>query len=359
MPDSHYHKLAKQLDAIPNGFPSTESGIEIRLLEKLFTPEEASLASTMRLTPEPVEEIAQRQNLEVNDANKLLKAMVRKGLIRMKRGDRKLLFGLMPFVVGFYEEQLPHIDEEFARLFEEYYQETRGGIISQGPSVHKIIPVNKAIPFELEIFSYEQANEILDKAKSWAVRKCICRVQQKLLGNKCRHPVENCLVFAPMENAFKKNEIHRPITKEEALDILKDAWQSGLVHSTGNYREGHSYICNCCICCCGILRGVSEFDVPTAVASADFVAVMNEDYCTQCGMCELRCPFQAVRMDSDKWFIESARCLGCGQCVAACPSDALKLIRRTDGKTGKPPRNIKEWMIRRAKERGISIRGVL
>ena len=52
-----YKKLAQRLDAIPNGFPETESGVELKILAKLYTPEEATLASEMRLTPESAEKL--------------------------------------------------------------------------------------------------------------------------------------------------------------------------------------------------------------------------------------------------------------------------------------------------------------
>ncbi len=50
MTDDVYRRLAQRLDALPHGFPSTESGAELRLLEKIFEPEEANLASVMRMT---------------------------------------------------------------------------------------------------------------------------------------------------------------------------------------------------------------------------------------------------------------------------------------------------------------------
>ena len=39
-----YRKLARHLDNLPGGFPSTESGVELRILRRLFTPEDAELA---------------------------------------------------------------------------------------------------------------------------------------------------------------------------------------------------------------------------------------------------------------------------------------------------------------------------
>ncbi len=242
MSEDVYRKLAQTLDAIPNGFPATESGVELKLLAKIFVPEEAALAAVMRLSRESADKIAARAGVDPKVAHRTLKTMVRKGQIRVGRKDRQLVFGLMPFAVGIYEEQLPHIDKELAELFEQYYQEVRGAFAHHAPSIHRVIPVEEAIPASVEIYPYERATELLESAKAWAVRDCICRVQQKLIGKGCDRPVENCLVFAPVEGIFDGSKVDRPITKEEALRILHEAEDAGLVHSPGNYRDGNYYI---------------------------------------------------------------------------------------------------------------------
>ena len=60
MGDETYYKLAKVLDTLPNGFPSTESGVEIKLLKKIFSPDEAELFCDLRLVHETSDQIAQR-----------------------------------------------------------------------------------------------------------------------------------------------------------------------------------------------------------------------------------------------------------------------------------------------------------
>jgi len=350
-----YRKLAQRLDDIPHGFPATESGVELRLLAKIFTPEEAALAAVMQLTHESAADIGARAGVDSDVAYRTLKRMVRKGLIRVNKSAGQLTFGLMPFAVGFYEEQLPRMDEELATLFEQYIQETRGGLTSGALAFHRVIPVEEAVPFDLEIFPYERASALLESAKSWGVRNCICRVQQKLVGKGCDHPVENCLVFAPVESAFDHSKVDRAITKEEALRILHEAEEAGLVHCPGNYRDGIHYICNCCTCCCGILRGVAEFGIPTAIAHSDFHAVVDAELCVGCGDCVERCQFGALAVPDDRCEVDYGRCVGCGLCAIVCPTDALRLERRPEGETTLPPADIEEWMIRRAEERGISI----
>jgi electron transport complex protein RnfB len=341
-----YRKLAARLDAIPNGFPASASGVELRLLAKIFTPEEAAMAAVMRLMCEPSDAIAARACIEPDATGRLLKEMVRKGLIRAEKDAGQLTFGLLPFVVGIFEEQLPRMDAELAALFEQYYQETRAGITRDSPALHRVIPVGKAIPFDVDIFLYEHAVELLDRAKSWGVRDCICRVQQRL-------------TFAPVEGVFDHSQTTRPISKEQALRILDEAEEAGLVHSAGNYRDQAFYICNCCTCCCGVMRGVAEFGVPTALAHSDFRAAVDEDVCAACGDCVERCQFGALSIPDDVCTVDYARCVGCGLCAMACSTGALRLERRPEGEVPPPPADLKEWMILRAQGRGISIFDVL
>jgi NAD-dependent dihydropyrimidine dehydrogenase PreA subunit len=338
-----YKKLAQKLDSLPNRYPATESGVEIRLLEKIFSLEEATLAAEMESRKEPAGVIAKRANVPEKEARKTLKEMVRKKVILFSKGEEGLVFGLMPFVVGFYEELLPRMDKEIATLFEEYFQETQGFITGQGLSVHRVVPVQESIDFELEVFPYEKAMFLIENAKSWGVRDCICRVQKKLIGDPCDHEVENCLVFAPIEGAFDRSDIDRAISKEEALEILHQAEDAGLVHTTGNYIDHNSYICNCCTCSCGILRGVAEFNHSSAVAKSDFLAVISEDLCLACGDCLPRCQFDALDLEGDLCRVDPANCVGCGLCVPVCPEEALVLIRRPAGEVPAPPENIKDW----------------
>ncbi len=349
-----YRRLAQRLDAIPNGFPLTESGVELELLAKIFEPEEAALAVEMRLAREPADVIGARAGVDPKTANRTLKAMVRKGQIRAGRKDRRLVFGLMPFVVGIYEEQLPRMDRELAMLFEQYYQEARGRLIGFSPPFHRVIPVDESIPTGVEIYPYERATGLLEGAKAWGVRDCICRVQQKLIGKGCDRPVENCLVFAPVEGVFDHSEVTRAITKEEALRILFEAEEAGLVHSPGNYRDGNYYICNCCTCCCALLRNVAEFSIPSVIARSDFVAVVDVDVCAGCGDCVARCQFGALELMEEICLVDDGRCVGCGLCTSVCPTEALHLQRRAEGEVPLPPMTSKEWSAQRARARGLT-----
>jgi electron transport complex protein RnfB len=242
MSEDVYRRLARTLDRIPNGFPATESGSELRLLAKIFEPEEAALAAVMRLSPEPADVIADRAGVDRSVARRTLKTMVRKGQILFERQERQLAFKLMPFAFGIYEYQSPRMDQEMAELFEQYFQEAQGAISHYAPPLHRVIPVEEAIPAGIEVYPYERATELLEGAKAWGVVDCICRVQQRLIGKGCDRPVHNCLVFAPVEGVFDGESWVEAITKTQAITILREAEDAGLVHSPGNYQDGHHYI---------------------------------------------------------------------------------------------------------------------
>ena len=154
-----YRKLAEQLNALPNGFPPTEDGRELKLLAKLFTPKEAELAAQLTSSLETVEAIAARLGMETADLRDQLKWMSRRGLIEAGRKDGALGFKLMPFVVGIYEMQVGTMDAELARLFEDYFQSGFGQMLAVQPQVHRVIPVNETVRNPMEIRPFDSCRQ--------------------------------------------------------------------------------------------------------------------------------------------------------------------------------------------------------
>lgn len=339
-----YSLLAERLDEIPNGFPKTRSGVELKILAKLFSVPQAKLAAGMSIELQSIPSIAEKNDLQEQEAKTMLLGMVKKGLIEMKREPGVgFTFKLIPFVVGFYERQNAKIDKEFAELFEAYYKEAFHKVMTINPSVHRIIPVEKTIPVNIDVMPYEKASTYLDDASAFGVLDCICRVQQKLIGKGCDHPVENCLVFSRKPGTFERTEDIRAISKEEALEILEEAKEAGLVHSTNNAQADVWYICNCCTCSCGVLRGFAEKGSLDAVAGSDFYASVDEDLCTSCEDCLERCQFNALYMGPESLVVDRKFCFGCGLCIGSCPSGALSLLQKSDGELTPPPKDDEAW----------------
>ena len=360
MKEEAYKKLAERLDALPNGFPPTDDGAELRLLEKLYTPEEAELTSQLRLTKEVPAQVAHRLGHDKAEVRKLLKGMARKGLIAAGRTEAGLGYGLMPFVVGIYEFQAGRIDEELASLFEDYYTQAFVDVLRVKPQVHRVIPVNESVRVDMEIRPFESASDLIDGAQAWGVLDCICRKQKELIGDPCEHPLDVCMMLSETPNAFDNNPVIHAQTKDEARATLQRAADAGLVHSVSNNQKGLDYICNCCTCSCGILRGMTEIGIANVVARSSFVNQVDEMLCNGCEICVEHCQFDALAMGDDMIVqVNSMRCVGCGVCVIQCPSEALGMVLRPEEDLGLPPETIKEWGAQRAMDRGINLADVM
>lgn len=354
-----YKELARRLDAIPNGFPATKSGVELRLLAKIFSPEEAALACQLKLVPESVEEIAARLSLDPSSLGSTLKSMAKRGLIRAERGEGGIRYGLMPFVVGIYELQIARMDAEMAALFEEYYREAFGAVTGIQPALHRVIPVERSIQVSTQVLPYERASQMIEEAQAWGVLDCICRKQRNLIGKGCHHPVDVCLVLGKRPGMYDNNPVIKALTKEEAYAVLQRAEEAGLVHTVGNRQKDIDYICNCCTCSCAILRGMAEFGVAAAAARSDFYCEVDEMACVGCELCLERCQFGALAIRDGLCHVDLAKCFGCGLCASVCPEGALHLVRKPEGQTLPPPTNMAEWMLRRAQARQLDLSQIL
>jgi ferredoxin len=349
-----YRQLADRLNALPNGFPPAPDGAELRLLAKLFTPEEAALAARLRLTRETVQQIAERLGGDAAALRKQLKSMASRGLIAAGRAEGGLGYGLLPFVVGIYEMQLNRIDGELARLFEDYYQQSFGQSLRQQPPVHRVVPVGESVRQGLETRPFDSVAVILAKSKAWAVNDCICRKQQALIGKPCGHPLDVCMMFSDVPGAFDNTADTRALTKDEALATLRRAAEAGLVHSVTNNQKGVWYVCNCCTCGCAVLRGISELGLGSVIAPSGFVCEVDEEACVACGLCVERCQFGALSMEALAR-VDGQRCVGCGVCTLACPEEALRLMPRPASETLTPPETEEAWRQARAEARGIDL----
>jgi len=356
-----YRQLAQRLDALPNGFPPTDDGAELRILEYLFTSEEAELALSLRLTLETPEEIAVRLGRDRRKIKPLLKEMTRKGLIRAGRAEQGLGYGLLPFVVGIYEYQLGRIDTEFAQLFENYYNQTFGAALTIEPAFHRVLPVKETVRNDMEVHPFESASAIIENAQAWGVVDCICRVQKALIGDPCEHPVDVGMIFNPRPGAFDKAPGITVLTKEGAFDTLQRAADAGLVHSVSNSRDDHTYICNCCTCSCGILRGMAELGIANVVARSAFVNTVDPEVCVGCESCISYCQFDALSLEPQDPYVQinDTRCVGCGVCVPVCPDNALTLVRRPEDEVLTVPATHDDWLQKRAAARGIDLNEVL
>jgi Pyruvate/2-oxoacid:ferredoxin oxidoreductase delta subunit len=349
-----YERLAQTFDAIPNGFTRTDSGVELKILRKIYTEEEAELTCDLKLVGEPAAQIADRLGREPESTARLLEQMRERGCIGSYGPPERRKYHLQPFVVGIFEYQLPRMDRELAELMEEYAQQGFfKGIGNSKPAFLHTVPVEHSIHPQLEIHPYESVRELMDKATAFYTVDCICRKGQVLLGQPCDKPISNCITMSMKEHAFDHNFMGRAVDREEAERIMQEAADAGLVHSTMNITDSMYHFCNCCPCCCGLLRGVLEFEAPHLVARSNFWATIDPDTCEACGVCaDERCPMGAISEAEDFYQVDQERCLGCGVCVTTCPTESIELVRKPEDQCIQPPKNTRDWMIQRSEDTG-------
>jgi len=355
MSDEVYHRLAQVLDTLPNGFPSTESGVEIMLLKKIFEPGEAELFCDMRMAFETAAEVSKRTGRPLDGLEAKLAVMGEKGqLFAIELGGTRY-FKMLPWAFGIYEFQLGRIDREFAEMNERYGGKFGRQFFRHRPQLMQTLPVEETISVQQEVLPFEKVSTLIEHNQSFLVNECICKKERALLGHACDRPLEVCLAMAPVPGIFDKAPRGRVITRQEAYELLKKTEEQGLVHLTNNVQHGQIFICNCCSCCCGVLRSINELEIPAGDAiNSHYYAVIDPEECVGCGLCsDERCQVNAVEQAEDSYRIVKEKCIGCGLCIGTCPSGAIRLVRKSPEERVLPPVLESDWFEQRGKARGI------
>jgi Na+-translocating ferredoxin:NAD+ oxidoreductase subunit B len=352
MAEDIYERLREHLDSLPTGYPQTPSGVEIRILKKLFTGQEAEMACQLKLVPETAEQVALRLGQDPKGVSNLLYRMSQKGLVlRVKSGEVYQYMATM-FVIGIMEFQVNRLDRELCEMIDEYMREkfAQEMIRPQTPQL-RVVPVQQSLTGLMEIQPYDELRKIVESQKTIVVADCICRKKSGLMGHPCAKPLESCLFFGMMGEYYIENGMGRRIAREEALEILRKNEEAGLVPSPANAQKVGG-ICSCCGCCCGVLKAIKLHNHPSSLVKSNYFAQVDQDLCSGCETCLERCQMEAIYMDDDWAAIDLKRCVGCGLCVTTCPSKALSLRPKSPKERYVPPAKPIDTYIQIAKERG-------
>ncbi len=347
-----YQRLASFLDELPAGYPSSENGVELSILRKLFTPEEAEIFTHLSLIGEAPRVVAYRAHEPVETTARILDEMERKGLVSgSHKPGKPVEYAVNQFVVGFYEEQVDRLDRELVDLLEAYLpMYFKHGPWTKVPQI-RTIPIGVSIPFQTDVMPYLRAEEIIHRHTVFAVRNCVCRQERQILGKGCSKPMETCMSFDGGAEYTVQNGRGRLSSKDEVLAILKQAETAGLVLQPANSKDP-SFICACCGCCCGVLRGLKMQDKPASLVANPFIARHDADLCSSCEACIDRCQMEAITSQDGTIVFTQDRCIGCGLCVSTCPSGAMTLVRKPESEQPAIPRDTTSTYLTLGKARG-------
>jgi Na+-translocating ferredoxin:NAD+ oxidoreductase subunit B len=323
-----YRRLQEHLDRMPVGFPATQSGVEIRILQRLFSEEEAELALGLSPIPEPVAALARRFGADPETLEQKLKTMEAKGLILGFQVNGEARYGTLMYVVGIYERQVGRLTPELERDHEQYTVEALGRATHTGKTPQmRIVPVNREIALDRKVASFDRIRAHVEASPGpFGSIPCICRKGKDLLEEPCRQTElrDNCLMIGPAAEWAVQSGNGRAITKQEMLDLLDAADRDGLVLQPEN-TQSPMFVCCCCGCCCGMLLSAKRLEKPADYFSSNFYAAVEEQTCEGCGDCIPRCQMDAISLPEGRAVVERGRCIGCALCVSTCPSGAMRL----------------------------------
>jgi Na+-translocating ferredoxin:NAD+ oxidoreductase subunit B len=347
-----YEKLARFLDELPSGYPRTEGGAEMRILRKLFTPEEAELCLHLTLIPEPARVVAYRAGKPEDEITCRLDEMEKKGLIYASHAQgRPAEYMAMHFVVGFWEGQVNRLDRELVEDFEAYLPHFVDYEVWRNAPQLRTIPVGESIPVSTGTLPYERVEEIIRSHTTFSINNCICRQEMELMGKGCSKLMEACLAMGSTAHNLVQAGRGRFISQTEALEILEKAELQGLVLQPANNQKP-LYICMCCGCCCGVLRTLKLHPHPASIARSTYQAVLDEALCSGCGTCLDRCQMEALSLPNGSAELDTWRCIGCGLCVITCETGALSLIRKPESEQRPVPKDAIAANLQLAQARG-------
>ncbi len=346
-----YKKLAERLNDLPGGFPSTRNGVELRILRKLFTPEEAGFALHLNLMPEEVRVIARRAKISQEEAASRLEEMAKKGLIYRLEYDKKpMKYMAAQYVIGIWEFHVNDLNPGLIKDMSEYIPTLFNLETWKKAPQLRTVPVGQSISVKLEALPYEKAEEMVLAHEKFLVAPCICRREHKMMDKGCKKPEESCLILGRGVDYYKRNGLGRTIDLKQTLEILKRADRAGLVLQSSNAQKIMN-ICCCCGCCCQVLKAVKRHPKPSSIISSPFLAHAEPESCEGCGICVERCQMEALTLKDDKVVLDLDHCIGCGLCVTTCSTGSLTLERKPDSGQRYVPRNMFEALFRLARVR--------
>jgi len=290
-----------------------ENHMDFWILDRLLTKEEVKfmLSFKKRRVPLRVGELAERNNMSVEEAQKIIDHILWIGLLEQNREnpDNERQFLIPKWVVGSGEymvehKTLPDDHPEVATMFNLAPQEPlelASKLIPPGGAgigMH-VIPVEKAIPVESKSVSVEHLSHWLNKYDKFCSMVCACRKAQRIRGEGVGD-IEGhmCIALGDMaEYLVESGKDARYITREEALEIILRSEKKGYVHQITNLDGPDKIvgICNCSAGSCYGLRTSQLFNTPNMSRSA-YRAHVDKEKCVACGKCVEVCPAGAAKL---------------------------------------------------------------
>ena len=353
MSEKFWYKVARTV-VKAGGLPFPITDGLIKFLQNVITEEQAEFLLIFKKPSLSMDQIKAKTDLDDVALDKVLNELMYNGVIvsAPSRSTGIMIYRLMGPYPGIFEYSLMRGEtneksKRFAKLAEKLFEdlseqaqnniESLSKIFKQAPAFDRTLPVEKELDVgEEAVLPYEELEKYFEeygeKENGIALIHCYCRHEKDLLNDPCKlkAPKLNCFLLDKSAQFGIKYNFGKPVSKEEALRLCREAEDYGLVHKAihvhNDPNRGLEAICNCCKCCCGIFQFYHRGIMPFHTISS-YIAEVNVDDCIGCGTCVEKCPMEALDLEDNIAVLDKDKCIGCGVCAHHCPEEAITLER--------------------------------
>jgi electron transport complex protein RnfB len=316
----------------------------VALVEHLYTEEEADIVQHIKpYRARSAKGLAKQCGRPPQEVEKILRRLAYEKctLVTFTVG-KKDLYITMPIYPGTFDilfigaepREMTPWHKRCAELFDDLFYTglVLTEYVNKGPlDAVRVLPIGEEIEGTQIALPSDRLEIALDRFEVFGLATCCCRQAKRLTGGTCTKEMETCVVMGGLAELFIKQGRFREISKKDVIEIKAEAESDGMVTWFKNQDGGKfgNIACSCCTCCCGIMRTISQFNVPGLVAPPHFIPQVDANKCTLCGKCVEACHVNAISLVEDgenkRLIFQQTHCIGCGLCLRACPNKARTL----------------------------------